>query len=412
MTKHVVFIVENQAAPHDVRVWTEALTIKKMGYNVSIISRQNEKVKEKFECVAGIDIYRHPLPIDKNSILGYSLEYLSAFIWETILCLRLFLKKRFQFIHSANPPDHIFLIALFFKIFGVKYIFDHHDLTPELFLTKSSKKNKIIYRILIGMEKLSCKVADAVISSNNSYKQLVVRRHKISPKKVFVVRNDPVLSDYESSEDGVEKDKNGFKVLLYIGSINHQDGVDILIQAIRHLINEFNEERFICYIVGDGESLKSLKELAANLGLNKHINFTGFIYDKKVILGYLKLADICLESAPYNELNRHSTFIKIMQYMAVGKPIVAFRLTETVNSAKGAAIFIDPGDVIGFSKAIKTLMDDEELRVRLGKAGITRVRQELNWEKASHMLRDAYEYLESDEDDKQGKEGNERFSRI
>jgi glycosyltransferase involved in cell wall biosynthesis len=393
MKKHILFIIENRAVPYDSRVWFEALATKKWGFDVSVISPKEAGADSPYENLEGIDIYRHPLFVNTKGKLGYVLEYASAFFWELLLSIFIYFKKPFHIIHAGNPPDTIYFVGLFFKIFRVKFIFDHHDLSPELFCEKFKGQKNIVYRILVLCEKLSCKLADVVISTNESYKKIVSKRHKIDSKKIFVVRNDPVLSRcLLKADDNYSKneDKN---ILLYIGSINRQDGVDVFIEAIKFLVDNLNEKNFIAYIVGDGDYFENIKQKAKKLNMNGFVKFEGYIYDREKINEYLLMADICIEPAPDNAPNRYSTFIKVMEYMAAAKPIIAFNLDETKYSAKGSAIFVQPGDIMGFAEAIKTIIHKPALREQMGKAGQKRIKEKLNWGKSLKNLHRAYEYI-------------------
>jgi glycosyltransferase involved in cell wall biosynthesis len=392
MKKHVLFIVENNAAPHDARVWPEALVVQKNGYDVTVISPENELVRGKHEIIDGIQIYRHPRPPKASGKIAFILEYVSATYWEFLLSLRIYKNKPFQIIHGANPPDHLFVLALFYKLLGVKYIFDHHDLTPELYLAKFSKNKDIIYRLLNWLEKLSCKLADAVVSSNNSYKRIVIKKHLINPQKVFVVRNDPKPENFTVRETIPQDDSSKIN-LLFLGSIGPQDGIDILLKALHYLVYKLEKRNFICRVVGGGESLAMAKDLAKTLKLESFLDFKGLILGRENVAKYLHTADICLEPAPDNAVNRHSTFIKIMEYMATGKPIVAFNLTETRYSTNNSAVLIEPGNIKSFALGIKDLMDNSKLRVMLGRKGQERIRTTLNWANASFNLKQAYESL-------------------
>ena len=393
MKKHILFIVENVAAPLDRRVWPEAAVAKESFERVTVISPASKRFSKKHEIINGIEIYRHPLPKFANKTISFLLEYLVAFLYEFVLSIKIILKNPFHVIHAANPPDHIFLIALFYKLFGIKFIFDHHDLSPELYLTKFSGKKNTLYKILFLCEKLACKLADAVISANNSYKQIVIKRHKINRDKTFVVRNDPKISEFLEKKDNPFTESNDKKNILYLGGINYQDGVDRLLYILKYLIIELKRTDFICYVVGGGEALRKVKNMCKKLNLNEFVTFKGAIYDRRKVINHLYSADICVEPAPANELNRHSTFIKIMEYMAAGKPVVAFDLYETRFSTNNSAILIKPGDIEGFAKAIKQLMDDPGLREKLGSSGLARIQNELNWENAAISLKSAYDFL-------------------
>lgn len=393
MNKHILFIIENSSVPNDVRVWREALAAKDLDFDVSVISAKEGMETLSYESLEGIDIYRHPVPVGSKGKIAYLIEYANALFWEFFLALKIYIKKPFHIIHAGNPPDTTFLIAFLFRILGVKFVYDIHDLSPELYLVRFSGKKNRFYKLLIFAEKLSCKLADAIITANKSYREIVMNRHKKDPKMVFVVRNDPVVEEFLERGGSVRKKETDKKVILYLGTINPQDGVDILLSSLDYLIHKLQEKNFICFVVGDGQSLPVLKETASALNLEHYVDFKGYIYDRGKIREYLDLADVCVEPAPDNDLNRHSTFIKVMEYMASMKPIVAFDLMENRYSADGSAILVSPGDVPAFAEAIKKLLDDPELRKELGKKGAERIRDQLNWENASINLINAYKSL-------------------
>jgi glycosyltransferase involved in cell wall biosynthesis len=390
MKKHVLFIVENNAAPHDARVWPEALVAKKNGFDVTVISPENELVCGQYETIDGIEIYRHPRPPEASGKIAFLLEYVSATFWEFLLSLKIYKRKPFHLIHGANPPDHLFVLAFFYKLLGVRYIFDHHDLTPELYLAKFSKNKDFVYRLLNLFEKISCNLADAIISSNDSYRKIVIRRHRLNPAKVFVARNDPKPENFVLLEKIPANDSQHIN-LLFLGSIGPQDGIDNLLKALHCLVYELGQRNFVCRVVGGGESLAAAKELSAALKLESFIDFKGLILGRENLVKYLHAADICLEPAPDNAVNRHSTFIKIMEYMATGKPIVAFDLPETRYSTNNSALLIEPGDIRAFAQGIQKLMDDPNLRSKLGRKGRERIQQKLNWENSALNLKQAYD---------------------
>jgi len=391
----ILFIVENNTVPPDIRVWREALTIQKAGYTVTVISPKKASYSKYYEIIDNIEIYRHPSFESKGGKIYQVLEYANALIWELLICVRLMFGKRFEIIHGANPPDHLFLIASLFKIFGVKFIFDHHDLAPELYLCKFGSGKNLIHRLLRLMEKLSCHTANVIISTNQSYKGHIISKYKINPKKIFVVRNDPEIPNLEKTIERTLQKNSSIIKLLYVGSINKQDGVDLLIRALHILVSQINQSQIHCTVVGDGDDLTHIKTLCTELGIDPYLNFTGYIYDRKVVHDFIEDADICLETAPYNEVNAKSTFIKIMEYMAAGKPIVAFDLDETRYSAQNSALLVEQGNLKAFAEAIQKLILKPDLREKLGKAGQTRIIEELNWTNASRELLAAYQYVSS-----------------
>ena len=407
-----ILMLQESCFPGDVRPRNEAHALIKAGYKVTVIalSGKGEKIKEDMD---GIQVYRIPkLTLFKKtfepntsylqklfsrakSVTGYLYEYFYFTSACLLLSFYILLKEGFDVIHAHNPPDSLFIIGGFYKIFGKKFIFDHHDLSPELYMTRFSGKNDFIYKLLILFEKLSCKMANVIISTNESYKEIEIKRHSINPKKIYIVRNNPIISDclLEKINSDNKEEKKDKKVLLFLGSINPQDGVETLLRILHFLVNNLNKKDFICNIIGDGDSLQTVKQMAKELNLMEYIDFKGVVFDREKIKEYLYLADVCIEPAPDNKLNRYSTFIKIMEYMAANKPLVAFDLKETRYSANGSAILIKPGDIVGFAEAIKKLLDEPKLRKELGKAGLERLENELNWENALLNLVEAYRTL-------------------
>jgi glycosyltransferase involved in cell wall biosynthesis len=393
--KNILMIVEN-FFPADSRVRKEA-SILKQHYAVSVIALRKKQKSERFyEKHEDISIYRIPeLPEFNMGKVRYMMEYLYFTLSAAMIFACTYPFKRYQVIHVHNPPDVLFSVGLLGKAVSAKFVYDHHDLSPELYLTRFSGRKDLIYKALILSEKISCRLADAVISTNESYKKIETGRHQINEAKVFVVRNNPVLDDCRPPESMVRPAavNGGKKVLLFLGSINPQDGVDVLLQAVRILVYEKSRTDFLCRIVGDGDALAQLRRLASDLGVAPYVEFTGMVLDRSRVRQYLASCDVGVEPAPQNALNNHSTFIKIMEYMASRKPIVAFDLAETRYSADGAAMLVPPNDIRAFAAAIATLLDDPQMRERLGKAGFERIEKEMQWEHASVNLMKAYQTL-------------------
>ena len=389
---HILFIVENNTVPPDIRVWREAKTAKQAGYNVSVISPANRRFPKRYEVIEHIEIYRYPSLESQGDIGKQVLEYLNAFIWETYLSIKIFIKKRYEIIHSANPPDNIFIIALVLRIFGVKFIFDHHDLSSELYLCKYQGRKDMFYKILNWLEYCSCKAADVIISTNKSFRRYVIEKHGVAKEKIVIIRNDPEIYQQES-EAQVQKANHYPIALVYVGAISVQDGVDVLVKIVNILVNDMNIKEINCKVVGDGDRLPAIKQLVKDVGLGRIFKFTGYIYDREMVKRYIHEADICLETAPYNEANRRSTFIKIMEYMLAGKPIVAFDLDETRESVGDTAILIEPGNLRGFADAINELVEDPIKRNTLGDRARDRIIKKLNWQNSSDILKSTYKNL-------------------
>lgn len=406
--KKILMIVENNY-PNDIRVRKEAEALTEAGYSVIVIALKGrgQKVCEE---IRNVIIYRIPevsifkKTKDSNagfvgklygkmrSIAGYVLEYAYFTIASFFVSLKILMKHGFDAIHTHNPPDTLSMIGIFYKLIGKRYVFDHHDLSPELYLTRVSGKRDLIYSVLVFFERLSCKFADIIISTNESYRQMEIVRHCADHEKIFIVRNNPLVSDCISTSGEVCHDKQK-KTLLFLGSINPQDGVDVLLNIVKHLVHVLDRRDFMCRIVGGGDYLESAKRMARELDIEEHVEFTGMIMDREKVKDHLTEADIGIEPAPLNEVNQHSTFIKIMEYMAAGKPVVAFDLAESRYSTNGSALLVQPGDYEGFARAIERLLDDPLLREQLGKAGLERIEKELNWGQSVSSLTEAYAAL-------------------
>jgi len=386
LKKHALFIVENEGIPNDTRVWEEAKVAKSWGWDVSIISPRDDGAREAWERIEDIDVHRHPEP-PRN----FFLRYLAALFWEFVLACRIYVRKPFHVIHVASPPDTLFLVGYIFRLVGVKFIFDVHDLSPELAVAKFGRSRFLTYRLFVLLERRSVKLADAVIVTNETYRGKIATRHGLSPDKIYVVRNDVTTlpSDVQAHLGDLSAHRK--LVLLYLGHINRQDGIDTLIRALRVLVREFHEDRFVCIVVGKGESLPGAKHLAAELEMSPFIEFKGYEPDRNRVQEYLSRADIGVEPAPDNEINRCSTFVKVLELMGAGKPIVAFDLPETRVSAGEAALYVPPDDVRGFAAALKRLIDSPQLRETMGRVGRQRVLNHLNWSHSALKLKEAYD---------------------
>jgi glycosyltransferase involved in cell wall biosynthesis len=397
MPGHILFIVENNTVPTDIRVWKEAQTAKKNGYDVSIIAPRSKVFSKTHEVVDGIRIYRHPAFSNGSGKLNQLLEYANAGLWETVLSWQVFLKNRFHIIHAANPPDHAFLIAGLFRPFGVKFVFDHHDLAPELFLDKFGGQPSLVHRMLKLMERWSCRSAAAVISTNESYRRIVVARHGLQAERVFVVRNDPEVNPGPEPRGTAPRagSTGGAAKLLYVGSINLQDGVDLLIRAVHLLVRRLQRPQVHCTVVGDGDHLRAVQQLCRDLEMTSFFTFTGYVHDRRILKEYFEEADICLETAPDSEANRQSTFIKVMEYMLAGKPVVAFDLDETRYSLDGCGVLVEPNNLERFASAIQDLIDDPPKRRQLGQMARARIRDGLNWSNAAGEMIRAYRFAEA-----------------
>jgi glycosyltransferase involved in cell wall biosynthesis len=386
--KKVLIIVENLPVPFDTRVWKEASSLRQNGYQVSVICPRGKGYERGYELLDGIHIYRHPMPKEGDSAFGYIREYSSALFWETVYAWWVYLRRGFHIIQGCNPPDDIFLVALPFKLFGVKYIFDHHDANPELYLSKYGEKN-LFYKVQVWLEKLTYFSSDVVMATNRSYAELAVTRGGKQREDVFVVRNGPDLETFRPVP-AVPALKYGKPYLVgYVGTMSVQEGLDILLDVALHIKNMGRSDiHFTC--VGGGPGLATLREMVADKGLGDTVNFTGRVPDQQ-LLEILSTADVCVNPDKPCEMNDISTMIKIMEYMALGKPIVQFDLKEGRFSAQEAALYASAeGGVSDFAAKILWLVDNADERKRMGEFGRNRVQKELAWQYSVGNLLAAY----------------------
>lgn len=389
--KHVLIIVENSSAPGDPRVWKEAKALINNNYDVSIICPKKYCFTDTYEYKEGVFIYRHPVPKEQENIKGYLKEYLIALLWEWFLSFKLFIRKPFDVIHACNPPDNIFLIGLFYRILGVKFIFDHHDISPEQYLAKFGRKN-FIFNVLLMLEKLTFKLTDISLATNNSYKEIAIQRGGINPEKVFIVRNGPEL-DKLKKVPAIEALKHGKRFLVgYVGVMAKQEGIDLLLEAVKYIVRKKGRKDIHFTCVGTGPALSYFRKLSEYMDLCDYINFTGFIPDKE-LLEILNTSDVCVNPDTPNEFNDKSTMIKIMEYMALGKPIVQFDLKEGRFSAQESSLYATNGSIEDFGEKILKVIDNEDLRAKMGNFGYTRVRENLEWKYSIPTLLEAYNSL-------------------
>ena len=391
----ILIIVENLPVPFDRRVWQEANSLKNEGYEISIICPKGKGYEKKFEIINDIYIYRHTLPFEAKRALGYFLEYTCALFGEFVLSLKVYFKRGFDVIHACNPPDLIFLIALFYKmLLKKKFVFDHHDLNPELWLAKGGKKD-IFYKLLLLLEKFTFMTADISIAANKSYKEIVVLRGGMKEEDVFVVRSAPIIGKFENliPELPDESIKNGKEYMVgYVGVMGKQDGVDYLLRAIDFIVNRRKRENIFFVIIGDGPEWNYSVNLSKELGLDNFVFFTGRIPDKDMI-EYLYACDICVNPDVVNDFNDKSTMNKIIEYMILGKPIVQFDMREGRYSADAASLYAKANDEIDFAKKILILLDNEPLRKSMGEIGKKRVKDKFSWKNSEKVLLKAYNCL-------------------
>jgi glycosyltransferase involved in cell wall biosynthesis len=389
--RRILILVENLPSPFDRRVWQEATSLRDAGYGVSIICPTGKGCERKFEEIDGIDIWRYDLPLEGDGASGYALEYSVALFWTFVIAWRVLLTRGFDVVHACNPPDLFFLIGGFFKLLGKKFVFDHHDINPELYEAKFGRRD-FFYRLMLRLERWTFRTADVSIATNESYKRIAIGRGGMSPERVFVVRSGPSLERMKIGPPD-EALKRGRRHLVgYVGVMGKQEGIEYLLRAAHHIVFELKRDDVHFGLVGGGTSLGAMQDLAAELGVADHVTFTGRVPDGDM-LAMLNTADVCVNPDIANEMNDKSTMNKIMEYMALGKPIVQFDLTEGRISAQEASLYAKTNDAVDLALRIVELLDDPVRRAQMGEFGRTRVREVLEWRYEVPRLLAAYDAL-------------------
>ncbi len=390
--KRVLIIVQNLPVPFDRRVWQEATALRAHGYEVAVICPAARGYTARYECLQGIHIYRHPLPLEARGAWGYVLEYASSLFWELLLSLKVLRRHGFDAIHACNPPDNIFLIGALFKLFaGKRFLFDHHDINPELYEAKFGRRG-FLYRLVRLSERLTFLVADISIATNESYRRIALERGRMPPQKVFVVRSGPSLERLRILPP-VPRLKRGRRFLVgYVGVMGAQEGIPYLLEAARHIVRDLGREDVQFVLVGGGPALAEMRRLNSQMRLDPYVEFLGRVPDC-TLLEVLNTADVCVNCDEVNPMNDKSTMNKIMEYMALAKPIVQFELTEGRFSAREASLYARPNDARDFADRIVELLEDPERRERMGRFGRHRVERQLAWEYEAPKLLAAYEAL-------------------
>ncbi|GAB3453102.1 glycosyltransferase family 4 protein [Actinophytocola sediminis] len=390
MPGRALILVENLSVPFDRRVWQEATTLRDAGWQVHVICPQGSKRDtEPYVELAGVRIHRYPLRAATDGPAGYLKEYGSA-LWHTARLTRRIAKEgRIDVVHACNPPDLLFLVARMLRRHGTRFVFDQHDLVPELYLSRFDRGEDLLYRAVCRLERATYRAADVVISTNESYRRAALTRGGLTADKVFVVRSAPAVERFRRVPAEPELRRGRRHLLCYLGVMGPQDGVDYALRALAALRDEQGRTDWHAVFVGAGDTFDQMRELAVRLGLGEQVEFTGRIPDEDLVR-YLSTADVCLSPDPRNPLNDVSTMNKVMEYMAMGKPIVSFDLREARVSAGDAAVYARANDVSEFAKLTATLLDDPAERARMGELGQARVEGPLSWANSSTALLAAY----------------------
>jgi len=386
-------LVENNSVPFDRRVWLEATYLRDKGYTVTIICPTGDRHTPGYEYLEDIHVYRYSLKSDSHSFLDYVREYGIALLKTLYFSIKAVRHPGFEVIHACNPPDLFFLIGCIFKLFGKKFVFDQHDLAPEIFLVKRYGSKGIIYRLLLALEWLTYQTADLTIVTNESMREIARERGAVNAGRIFVVRTGPDLSRFNYVTPDETLKEGARHLVCYLGLMGPQDGVDYGLRAAAWLVHTQQRRDIHFTFIGAGDALPGLKELAAELHLDDFVTFTGLITDDRQLCTYLSTADVCITPDPQNGVNEFNTMIKTLEYMAIGKPQVAFALAETRRSAGDAALYAKPNDIEEFGQQILNLLDDPDRSARLGQLGRQRIEADLSWQKSSERLGAAYVFL-------------------
>lgn len=385
--RRALILVENLSVPFDRRVWQECTTLRDAGWTVDVICPRGEKRDTEPEAVIdGVRIHRYPLRAATGGPAGYLREYGSA-LWHTARLARTV--GPVDVVHACNPPDLLFLPALWLKRRGARFVFDQHDLVPELYLSRFDRGEDLLYRAVCALERLTYRAADVVLATNESYRDVAIRRGGQWPEDVFVVRSAPRTDRFQPVPPEPELKRGKPHLLCYLGVMGPQDGVDYALRALAKLRDECGRTDWHAVFVGSGDAFDAMVELSRQLGLAGQVEFTGRIPDADLVR-CLSTADVCLSPDPRNPLNDVSTMNKVLEYMAMGRPIVSFDLREARVSAGEAAVYAPANDEAAFAGLIATLLDDPEKRARMGKIGQERVGGELSWRNSQRSLLAAY----------------------
>lgn len=391
----VLIVVQNLPVPFDRRVWLEATTLAKNGYRVSVICPKMRGFNAARETLEDIDIYRYTLPIDAQGKLGFVLEFLWCFLMTSLLSLKVQIVGRgFDLLHVCNPPETYWPLAWFWRAFGKRFIFDHHDLSPEMFAVKferpaTREEGGALFKALLFLERMTFNAANVVITTNESHKRIAVARGGKRSEDVFIVRSGPDLSRFKVYDPDPQWRKGKPFLIAYLGEICKQDGVDHLVRAVKILRDELKRSDVHCIFMGGGPHQKAIADYAVEIGVQELCTFTGRVSDED-LCRVLSTADIGVDPDPKNTWSDQSTMNKVIEYMFFGLPVLSYDLHETRVSAGDAGVFVTANDEHALAKGIVDLLGDPARRKKLGAAGYARVREVLAWNYSVPPLLAAY----------------------
>ena len=391
----ILMLLENESFPDDTRVLLEATALVDAGFAVTVVCPTGKRTG-KSETIEDVRVYRYPKPWAMTGLIGYVAEYAYSMLMGFLYAWFVLLRHGFDTIHIHAPPDMNALVAIAFKLLGKHYVLDMHDLSPELYQAqRDGNGSRVVERALRWFERLACRQADRLIATNETQRRVQVQRCGVRDEHCYVVRNGPnemFLRDVEPRE---ELCRAGRMVIGYVGMIGTQDGVDYFVRMIDELRSRRSD--FIGVIVGDGPALPALEQMVAELKLQSCVQFTGLV-EFADVPRYIASFDVCVTPDPCNPYNDSCTTIKTMEYMALGKPTVAFATSENRITAGDAALYASDNDPIELAALVEQLLNDSERRTRMGEAGRTRIERSLSWAHQQKQLVALYNDLLHDRD--------------
>jgi glycosyltransferase involved in cell wall biosynthesis len=389
MRARVLILVQNEPVPSDRHVWNEARALARAAYDVTVICPRGEaRDQAAFERIEDVAIHRYEPRRAGESTIDYGIEYAAA-LWSIArIAQRLSRERPFDVVHACSPPDFLLLAALPLKRHRTRFVFDHHDLTPELFVTRFGSRGGLMHRLTLRAERVAFRLADVVLSVNDSYRQVAISRGGRHPDDVVVVRTGPDLDRFAPMAPDPALKQGRRHLLSYVGVMGEQDGVDHALRALAVLKERRRDWRAV--FMGDGDMLEAMRRLARELGLEQDVEFTGWV-EQEQIRRVLAASDVCLAPDPKNPLNDVSSMVKLSEYMAMSRAIVSYDLAESRVSAAWAAVYAPPGDVDELARLVDELLDDPARREAMGRAGRERVERRLAWEHQEQALLSAYD---------------------
>jgi glycosyltransferase involved in cell wall biosynthesis len=386
----ILIIVENLTVPLDRRVWQEACALRDAGYTVSVVCPKGGRHTAPYEQLDDIHIFRHPLPVEASGPLGYLAEYSTALFFEFVLSVKAYFKVGFDVVQACNPPDLLFVIGGFWKyLFGKPFVFDHHDINPELYEAKFGRRGAW-HQLLHFFERQTFRVADVAIATNETFRDIATGRGRMDKDRVFIVRSVPDTSRFRRVTPDPAL-KNGRKHLVgFVGIMGAQDGVDLMVEAMNAIVHELGRNDVQALIVGTGTELPRLEKLAVSRGLQDYITFPGF-QSGNALLTAMSTFDIGIIPDPKNVYNDKISMNKVLEYMTLGIPFVQFDLNEGRKMAADAALYAADNCPRSLASCMLTLLDDAPLRERTAAEGVARAKSLLRWDEERGRLLAAYE---------------------